>query len=73
MQDLYSEKDLQTISGQLKKRYLLLGLVLAVLLAALILSMVIRVEWLSIILFILFFGTDHFRPHRTDAYRNAGI
>ena len=60
MQDLYSEKDLQTISGQLKKRYLLLGLVLAVLLAALILSMVIRVEWLSIILFILFFGTAVF-------------
>ena len=60
MRDLYSEKDLQTISGQLKKRYLLLGLVLAVLLAALVVSMIIRVEALSIILFILLFGAAVF-------------
>ena len=31
MRDLYSEKDLQQLSSQLKKRYLLLGLVLLLL------------------------------------------
>ena len=53
MQELYSEKDFQQISGQLKKRYLLLGGVLAVLLAAFVVSMTVRIEWLSIVLFIL--------------------
>ena len=53
MHELYSEKDLQLISGQLKKRYLVLGAVLAALLAAFIASMIVRTEWLSIALFIL--------------------
>ena len=60
MQELYSEKDLQQLSGRLKKRYLVLGLILAVLLAAFIVSMIIRVEWLSIVLLILFCGTTVF-------------
>ena len=53
MQELYSEKDLQRLSSQLKKRYLLLGGLLAVLLAAFVVSMIVRIEWLSIALFIL--------------------
>lgn len=53
MQDLYSEKDLQLISGQLKKRYLLLGCILVVVIAAFVVSMAVRIEWLSIALFIL--------------------
>ena len=60
MQELYSEKDLQQLSGRLKKRYLVLGLILAVLLAAFIVSMIIRVELLSIVLLILFCGTAVF-------------
>ena len=60
MQELYSEKDLQQLSGRLKKRYLVLGLILAVLLAAFIVSMIIRVEWLSIVLLILFCSTAVF-------------
>ena len=47
MQDLYSEKDLTELSAQLKKRYLTLGLVLAVFAALIAVSMVIRKEWLT--------------------------
>lgn len=54
MQDLYSEKDIQQLSSQLKKRYLVLGAVLAVIVAAFVVSMIIRVEWLSIVMFFLF-------------------
>lgn len=53
MQDLYSEKDIQQLSSQLKKRYLLLGIILAVLIAAFVVSMINRVEWLSMVLFFL--------------------
>ena len=60
MKDLYSEKDVEQISAQLKKRYTLLGIALAVLLAALIVSVIVRVEWLSIALFILLFATAVF-------------
>ena len=53
MRDLYSEKDLQQILAQLKKRYTVLFVVLAVLLGLFIYSMIIRVEWMSVILFAL--------------------
>ena len=53
MQDLYSEKDSEQISSQLKKRYILLGCILAVILAGFVVSMIIRVEWLSVVMFIL--------------------
>ena len=56
MQDLYSEKDCQQIAAQLKKRYLLLGCALAVILALIIVSVIIRVEWLTIVLVFLFFA-----------------
>lgn len=49
MIDLYSENDLQQISAQLKKRYLLLGIGLALLLALFVWSMIIRAEWLSMV------------------------
>ena len=56
MRELYSEKDVEQISFQLKKRYLLLFCGMAVLLGLFIWSMVIRVEWLSMVLFGLFFA-----------------
>ena len=56
MHDLYSEKDLQELSGQLKKRYLAIGCFLAVILAVFVVSMIIRAEWLSIASFIIFFA-----------------
>ncbi len=56
MQDLYSEKDCQQIAAQLKKRYLLLGCALAVFLALIVVSVIVRVEWLTIVLVFLFFS-----------------
>ena len=56
MQDLYSEKDCQLIAAQLKKRYLLLGCALAVILALIVVSVIVRVEWLTIVLVFLFFA-----------------
>lgn len=56
MNDLYSEKDFQQLSGKLKKRYILLGVILAVLLAVFVYSFVIRLQWLSVVSFILFFA-----------------
>ena len=53
MTDLYSEKDLQQISAQLKKRYAVLFVILAVLLGLFIYSLIIRKEWMSIVLFAL--------------------
>ena len=60
MNELYSEKDYEQISSRLKKRYLLLGCMLAVILAGFIVSLVIRTEWLSIALFILLFSAAVF-------------
>ena len=54
MKDLYTDKDLLAISAQLKKRYILLGCGLAVFLALFIFSMVIRLEWLSMVSVFLF-------------------
>lgn len=60
MQDLYSREDLDRISAQLKKRYLLLGCGLAVILVLIILSFSVRVEWLSILSVFLFFSVAVF-------------
>ena len=54
MQDLYSEKEIQQISEQLKKRYLLLCCALAAFLALFVYSMTVRTEWLSMVAFFLF-------------------
>ena len=56
MTDLYSEKDLQAISSQLKKRYLLLGGGLLILLALIIWSLTARVEWATMVCVFLFFA-----------------
>ena len=53
MTDLYSDKDLQQISAQVKKRYTVLGVILAVILGLFIYSLIIRKEWMSIVLFAL--------------------
>ncbi len=60
MHDLYSEKDLLQLSGQLKKRYFLLGCALAVILAVFIVSLMLRIEFLSVVAFILFFAAAVF-------------
>ena len=60
MKDLYSEKDLEQISSQLKKRYILLGCVLAILLAGFVASMSVRIEWLSMVMFVLLFAAAVF-------------
>lgn len=54
MTDLYSSSDLQSVSSQLKKRYLVLGILLAVILAVIVYSWIIRVEWLSVASIVLF-------------------
>ena len=54
MTELYTSSDLQQISSQLKKRYIILGIILAVILAVFVYSMIIRVEWLSIAAIVLF-------------------
>lgn len=54
MHDLYSENDLLQINTQLKKRYLVLALVMALFVAAFIVSMTaFRVEWVSVVIFFL--------------------
>ena len=60
MHDLYSEKDYQQISAQLKKRFLLLGCALVVILAVIVCSFIIRSMWLSVLSVILFFGVSVF-------------
>ena len=56
MNELYSEKDILTINAQLKKRYTVIAIVLAVLLALIIVSLIIRVEWLTMVAVFLFGG-----------------
>lgn len=60
MQELYSEKDLEQISSRLKKRYIILGCILAVILAGFVVSMIVRIEWLSMVTFILLFAAAVF-------------
>ena len=49
MQELYSSADMQQLSTQLKKRFLLLGLILCVFLAAAVWSFIARVEWAMVV------------------------
>ena len=48
MYECYSENDLQQISSQLKKRYLVLGCIMAVILVLVVVSFIMRIEWLSV-------------------------
>ena len=60
MRDLYSENDLLQISAQLKKRYFLLGTFLLIPLALFVWSLVIRLEWLTMVSVFLFFAAAVF-------------
>ena len=66
MTELYSEKDIQQISAQLKKRYIIIFIVFALFLALVIWSFIVRIQWLSMVgVFLagvtLVFGIDLFR------------
>lgn len=72
---MYTEQDLTAIIAQQKKRWLILGLPCLVLFAGLIVSLVVRIEWLTALLTILIgailiAGYDLFiRPlHRYHVY-----
>ena len=54
MKELYSVKDYQQIGEQLKKRYLALGIVSALLLAVIVWSLIARIEWLTMVAVFLF-------------------
>ena len=65
MHDLYSEKDLQDLGGQIRRRFLVVGILAALCLAVVVWSFIRRIEWLSVagtILcgFIAVFGVDLF-------------
>lgn len=54
MTELYSENDVSKISVQLKKRYTIIGAVLAFLLAIVVISIIPRIEWLTMVAVFLF-------------------
>ena len=53
MKELYSAEMLASMNGKLKKRWILVGIISALLLAGFVWSVAIRVEWLSIALLVL--------------------
>ena len=69
MQQLYSDASLQTVNQKLKRRYILLGAVLAVLLTVFIWAMITRVEWAAMVsaclagVFSIFFVELFCLPH----------
>lgn len=68
MKELYSAEMLASLNGKLKKRWILAVVISALLLAAFVWSVIIRVEWLSIALlallgiFLIFFIEMFCRP-----------
>ena len=68
MKELYSAEMLASLNGKLKKRWILVGIISALLLAGFVWSVAIRVEWLSIALlallgvFLIFFIEMFCRP-----------
>ena len=56
MKDLYTAEMLESLNGRLKKRWILVGIVSALLLAGFVWSAAIRVEWLSVLLVVLIGG-----------------
>ena len=56
MKDLYTAEMLESLNGRLKKRWILVGLVSALLLAGFVWSAAVRVEWLSVVLVVLIGG-----------------
>lgn len=47
MHELYSEADYQAVTRQLRKRYLILALISAVILSVVVWSLITRIEWLT--------------------------
>ena len=68
MTEVYSAEMLASLNGKLKKRWILVGIISALLLAGFVWSVAIRVEWLSIALlallgvFLIFFIEMFCRP-----------
>jgi hypothetical protein len=65
MTELYSEKDINQINAQLKKRYTIIFIVFAIIIVLVIWSFIVRIEWLSMVsVFLagvtLVFGIDLF-------------
>ena len=56
MKELYSVEMLESLNGKLKKRWILVGIVSALLLAGFVWSAAVRVEWLSVLLVVLIGG-----------------
>ena len=53
MKDLYSAEMLASLDGRLKKRWILLGIISALLLAGFVWSVAVRMEWLSVVSVVL--------------------
>ena len=53
MKDLYTAEMLESLNGRLKKRWILVGIVSALLLAGFVWSAAVRVEWLSVVFVVL--------------------
>ena len=53
MKDLYTAEMLESLNGTLKKRWILVGIVSALLLAGFVWSVAVRVEWLSVVFVVL--------------------
>ena len=63
MNELYSEQDLLSLNGQLRKRWIVLGILGAALLGLSVWSMIVRNQWLTMVLVFLLaaaaiFGID---------------
>jgi len=54
MTELYSQANIDEISAQLKKRYTIIAIILACLLALIIFSLFPRIEWLTMVAVFLF-------------------
>ena len=53
MKDLYTAEMLESLNGTLKKRWILVGIVSALLLAGFVWSAAVRAEWLSVVFVVL--------------------
>ena len=65
MQSLFSEKDLQDLNGRIRRRFLVIGALMALCLAAAVFAFIRRIEWLTIVAVVLcgavaIFGIDLF-------------